>query len=191
MPRQLLDLDSQRKRRIECVAAGDDSVMRQQAGASARERVDRVIGQFLRAECRIGRAADIGSTGQRHHVVKGRQPAAVARERGGVRRVGVNDRRELGPGCIDVAVEAPLRRGCFRTRSRAGKCHEHEVVQVEFAIGHAGRRDDEPALRSAGAACRDVAGLVDVDAGVVHCTGGVDHRTPQFGAVLRRVCHAA
>ena len=155
------------------------------------QRGERVVGERLRAEGRVVGAADVVAAGHRDHVVEGRDPEAQAGERGRVGGVRVHDRVQLRTRRVDRGVEAPLGRRLAATRRAAVGADERDVVGLESVVGNAGRRHEEAGARSARAAHRHVAGLVDVDAARVHRARRGDDRFPQPAAVVAKSGHAA
>ncbi len=106
-------------------------------------------------------------------------------------RVRVHDRVQLRPRRVDRGVEAPLGRRFAAPGRAAIVADERDVVGLEAVVGNAGRRQQEAGARPARAAHRHVAGLVDVDAALVHRARRGDDRFPQLAAVVPKSGHAA
>ena len=114
-----LDLDGERQRGLErsrrrqsChgARAGRPFARRARAApASASSAVPNVAYEAQRMSC---------PAGDGDHVVERRDAAVEAGERGGERRMRVDDRLHLGPRRVDRAVEAPFRRGHARAGER-------------------------------------------------------------------------
>ena len=111
--RQRLDLHRERQRLGYITAEREDPMVREETGASVGERGDGMIGERLRPEGRVGRAADVVATRHRDHVVEGGDPLALYlrehRERGRMRRMRMHHRLDLRSRHVDIAMHPPLR----------------------------------------------------------------------------------
>lgn len=163
---------------------GDDAVMRHQASAPALKGGDHAVGERLRAEDLVGRAADRGTAGRRDRIMDRRDVLFQDRHGGGVGGVGMHDGIEIRPRLEDVAVEAPFARRQHVAGKGGVPVHRHHMLGRQLVVGDAGRRDEE----AVAVADADVAGRALVDAEAVHAAAGLDQLGAQraFFLVHRR-----
>jgi hypothetical protein len=112
--------------------------MPEQTRTAILQRGDCRIGQSLGAECMVRRAADIGAARNGHHVVKGRNAAAGACQRGSFFGMRMNDGAHITPGLVDIAMKAPFARRPPPTEATSAQIHERNVVDDQRLVGHAG-----------------------------------------------------
>ena len=101
------------------------------------KRLERVVGELLRPETRIGRAANIKSTGNRHHIMKRRNTALMHRKR---RRIdGVRMQHDIHILAVlqNIAVKPPFGRGTMPPRKRSVEIHFHNIGRLHLVIGQA------------------------------------------------------
>ena len=107
---------------------------------------DRMVGQRLRAERRVGRAADVVAARDGDHVVERGNAAVEARERRCERRMRMHDRLRVVARRVDVAMKSP-----FRSTAAARRCacvRRCATATISSAlisrVGHPARRDQKP-----------------------------------------------
>ena len=150
--------------------------MPQNASRAPFKRLERVIGELLRPETRIGRAANIKSTGNRHHIMKRRNATLMHRKR---RRVdGVRMQHDIHILAVlqNIAVKPPFRRGTMPSRKRSVKIHFHNIGGLHLVIGQARRRDQHTAIDTV----RDIARRALIEAAAVHFQTCINDTVTEF-----------
>ena len=170
LPRQRLDLDRKPHRLRQRRPDRDHAVMVQQAGQPALQRAHGMFGKLLRAEGRIGRAADGVAAGAGDHVMHRRNLHAHDREHRRVGRVRVDDGVHVRPRLEDIAVKPPLARRALGGIVRAVEIHVDDLLGLHRLVGRAGRRDQQ----AVAVAQADIARRALVDAERIHAQAGVD-----------------
>jgi hypothetical protein len=179
LPRQRFDLDRKPHRLRQRRTDGDHAVMFQEAGEPAFERGDGMIGELLRAERRIGRAADGVTAGTGDHVVYRRNFQAHDGENRRIGRMGMNHRVHVRPCLQNVEVESPLARRALRRIETAVEPHIGDLLGLHRLIGHARRRDQHPGV----VAQADIARCALIDAQRIHAQAGVDDGLALFPVI--------
>src|SRR5579862_1417704 len=97
----------------------------------------------------IRSAADIAPSHHRNHVVKrGNVPAGAGKCRRS-RRVRVNNRANLAPRVVDIAVEPPFARGAAPAKPPAIELDEGNILIVQRCVIHPTRTHQETPLTAA------------------------------------------
>lgn len=150
-------------------------MLSEQASEATLQRGQGVIGQGLRAESGILRAADRCSTGYAGHVMKARNGPVVTGQRGRIDGMAVKDHIYIRAFAQYVAMKSPLRRWA-QTDIGAVKIHFHQVFRLHRLVGQGGWRDKKTALR----AHRKVSGGSLIDSAGIHTAAYIHHLPAQI-----------
>ena len=177
-PRQVLDQLEAEEGLLEVRAPGQHAVAAEQHGvdllAPGRERGDRGLARRREGQARDDRPErhhGLGDERPADHVVA--DPAARARDRGGVGWMGVDHRADIGAALVDREVEAELAEDLAGADHLAGGIELEQIAVADHPLGRGGRRGEEARAVADG----EVAVVVgDPAAGVELAGGGGDPR---------------
>lgn len=164
---------SEREGFVEIATDHDESVVGHERGPAVAEGCDDVGGEFVGAEGRVGRAADLGAAEQGDEVVHRRQVTSQASDRGGVLAVGVDDGLGVGPGAKDGEVKGVFggRLACAGDGARR-EIDVHDVVGGHLVVGQGRGRQEKT---GAGLVAHgDIAGGALVEPTGLESEAGVD-----------------